>query len=92
MKKVLVINPKNIQTRSPISFTLILYLVFDKWNVPMWVYGAVGMIILIWFIAWIINIIHSETIDIFEGLKPDKGLRRYSFTERLEELRKKKNA
>lgn len=91
MKTKLEISSNNLPIRSPISFTLLLYLVFDKWNVPEWIYGAVGFLLLLWFIGWIINVVKSRSVDIFEGWeKTGSGVVKSRFQRKLEELKNKK--
>lgn len=87
MKTRKTINGRNIQTRSPISFTLILYLLFDKWGVPMWVYGAVGTLMLIWLIAWVADFTTNTSVDIFEGWdSPGDQRPKSKFKQRLQNL------
>ncbi|HDY89560.1 MAG TPA: hypothetical protein ENH82_15795 [bacterium] len=72
MKTKLVISATNLQTKSPIGSTLLLYLLFEKWNTPMWVYGAVGTLLILWFAAWIVDIVKSKAVDVFEELRKKK--------------------
>lgn len=88
MKTRKVIDGKNTQTKSPISFTLILYLLFDKWGAPMWLYGAVGMILLIWLIVWIADVVNTRSIDIFKDWEdnPEYQRPKSKFQSRLQNL------
>jgi hypothetical protein len=86
MKTRKVISPKNL-SKSPLLLGAVLYLLLDRFNASGVMWGIVGTIFGIMFIAWVIDLYHTENVDIFE----DKGdLPKKKFAERVEELRKEK--
>jgi hypothetical protein len=68
MKKQ-VISSNNFKTKSPIMVTLVLYLCFDKWHVPYWIWGVVGTLLFIVLIASVIDFFNTKEIDIFNPEK-----------------------
>ena len=87
MKKV--ISNKNLKARSPLMSILVLYLCFDKWNAPEWVYGAVGLLFLIYIIIWIMDMFNTKEVDIFEEPKKESSFQESAFQERLKKQLKK---
>lgn len=72
MKKRNVISRKNLPTSSPVTFMAVLYLLLDKFNAPGWVWGAVGLLMLFIFIAWITSMVTDNQIDIINRNKDQK--------------------
>lgn len=92
MKKKTVISFKNLPMRMPLSFTALWALVLDRLNAPGYVWGAVGVLMLaIWF-AWIHDVIQREEREIwFSGEDEQSNPERKSkFQERVEQLRKER--
>ena len=90
MKKRKVISNNNLRIRNPLWVMAILYLLFDKWDVPQWVYGAIGVLLLFWLIVFLIDWFNTTNVDIF---KEDTGgasepKEKSSFKERLERATK----
>jgi hypothetical protein len=61
-----VIASKNIQLSFPLSLTILAYLLLDKFNASGWLWGVVGTIFVIWYIAVIFSWATTEVVDIFE--------------------------
>lgn len=61
-----VISPKNEATKLPLWSTLISWLVLDRTQPPQWVWGVVGTIFALIWIASIVGIIRQEHVDIFK--------------------------
>lgn len=64
-----VISPKNLPVKYPIAWTLVFAFALDKWHAPEWLWGAVGFLVLISWIAAISLKIKVEEVDIFEEKK-----------------------
>ena len=81
MKKRNVIKSSNLRARSPILVGLVFYLSLDKWNAPEWLYGALGLLVLIWLITYIKDLADTTEIDLFAD---DKDInKKKSFQEKL---------
>ena len=90
MKTKRVIKRSNLPMSSPIMSGLVMYLALDKWNVPGWVWGAVGLLYLKLLIGWIVETIRQKDVDILQNefrTKADKAVS--DFASRLEERAKK---
>ena len=70
MKKTTVLSPENLPTRFPIAWTLVYVFALDKWNAPQWLWGAVGLLILLMWIGAITQKIKEKRIDIFKDSDP----------------------
>lgn len=66
MKKQKVISRKNLPSRFPLLFFLVLYLCLDKWNVPQWVWGVAGTFSFLLIVAYIWMLFQEEQTDIFD--------------------------
>lgn len=88
MKKRTVISGKNLQMRSPIPIGLLIFLVMDRFNAPEWLWGIYSFLMLILIISWLVDLVKTESINIFENIKEDTN--KSDFQKRLEELSKKK--
>lgn len=64
MKKRKVIDAQNLPMRCPLVGSLVLYLVLDKFDAPGWAWGAVGLLMLILWIAWIADTLNNEKVDL----------------------------
>jgi hypothetical protein len=69
MKKTPVISFKNQKTKLPLLTTIIAYLVLDKFNASPYVWGAVGTLFIIFWIASIVAQFREEAVDIFKENK-----------------------
>jgi hypothetical protein len=68
MKKK-VISSKNMAVRFPIYDGILLYLVLDKFHAAAWIWGSVGTIWAILFIAATVLTFQEESVDIFKDEK-----------------------
>lgn len=75
---------KNTRVHLPLLSTAVAYLLLDKFNASDLIWGIVGTVYFIIWIAAIIIVWKSEGIDIFEDHKPD--LSKKSFAEKLKEM------
>ena len=62
-----VIDFKNFPSKLPVTSTIAVYLLLDKFNVPGWTWGIVGTIYAIVWVASIYGIIKQESVDIFKN-------------------------
>lgn len=70
---------KNLPARLPLSFLIVLYLLFDKFNAPDILWGAYLTIIIILMIVLISIKIDEKKIDIFpEGVDDKESLKKFS--------------
>jgi len=69
MKKTKVISNKNLGMHSPILLTAVVYLFLDKFNAVGWVWGVVGTVFALFWIAYFYSIFTSDPVDIFEEKK-----------------------
>ena len=81
-----VISRKNLPTISPIMGTVVYATALHYWNAPEWLWGSLGLIMIIIWIGWAVNLYNQESIDIMEEPKSVKS----KFKERLEEALAKK--
>lgn len=64
MESKKVISKKNLPTRSPILATVVYVLAMDYWNAPQWLWGAVGLLLIFIWIAWIVSFFNQDEIDV----------------------------
>lgn len=83
---------KNERPKLPVLGTAVVYLLLDKFNSPEWVWGAIGILLLIAWIVAIALIYKMDGIDIFddEDLKKLEPKTSKSFSERLKEMADKR--
>lgn len=61
-----VINYKNLPARIPLTTLIVWYLVLDKWGVPGWLWGVMGMVAVIVVIAETYKFFTQQLIDLRE--------------------------
>lgn len=67
MKKTIeVIAHKNLPSRAPVSFSIMVFLALEHWHAPEWLYGAVGFIVVLMWISYFIIKYRETDIDIFK--------------------------
>lgn len=59
----------NMPSRLPFELTLVAWLSIDHWHGPLWLYGAVGTILLIAWVAVIFVMATAESVDIIERVE-----------------------
>jgi hypothetical protein len=65
MKKKQVISWKNIRTRCPIEFTLLVMLCIKTFEFHGWPIGVLWTVTVLVWLGWIISIFTEEDKDIF---------------------------
>jgi len=95
MESKKVISKKNLPTRSPIMATVVYVLAMDYWNAPQWLWGAVGLLLVFIWIAWIVLFFNQDEIDVMSkwNTRADKGKepsKKSKFQEKIEEAMKGK--
>ena len=88
MKEKKVISSKNLPTRSPILSTLVYVLALSYWNAPQWVWGAIGVLLLIIWVTWIASWFLEEDIDIMSSWQ-GKVDTKQSFADRIKDAMEK---
>ncbi len=67
MTKKKVIARRNLPIRFPLSITALAYLFLDKFNAPGWIWGAAGVVVLIyWAVAFFGFGWGEEEVDLFK--------------------------
>jgi hypothetical protein len=67
MKKRKVISSKNLPMRSPLIGALVWWLVLDKLGAPGWVWGVVGTMVVVAWIAFAVEVWNREEVDVFDS-------------------------
>jgi hypothetical protein len=60
-----VISGENLPMRMPLYATLLAWLVLDKVQAPGWLWGAIGLALVLLWIIWIIDVVYRKDVDIF---------------------------
>lgn len=71
MKTRKVIHPSNLPMRPPFLFTGLAYILMDYYEAPDWVFGSVGLFLVLLWIIWVIDVINREHIDVLNKEKSD---------------------
>lgn len=55
--------------RAPVISTLVVWLALDHWRAPQWLYGAIGLFVLIVWVAFVVDVVkyEDEETDIFKA-------------------------
>lgn len=61
-----VISRKNLPTKPPTIATVVAILALDYWNAPQWLWGALGVVFVIIWVAWIVQMFQEKQFDIFK--------------------------
>lgn len=61
-----VISPKNLPTRLPVTFTMVLGLLLDRYDVPGWMWGAAGAIMLLIWVAAVISKVYEDSAEVLK--------------------------
>ena len=65
MKKIISIN--NLPKRMPLVGTVAYITALDHYNSPMWLVGAIGLLIVLAWLLWIVHLLEEKKeIDIFQ--------------------------
>jgi hypothetical protein len=65
-KQTKVIKRKNLPSRPPLLLTAVLYLFLDKFNAPDLIWGILGTLMAIIWVAVIYSMVKEDDVDIFE--------------------------
>ena len=68
MKKV--IKRDNLPTRLPVLFTLVVWLLLDRFDPDGWVHGAVWAVVVLLWVGSVVALVREQDVDIFGGRKP----------------------
>lgn len=63
MKRVIAYD--NIPFRLPIGGTATVWLLMDRFNPPGWVWGAMAVLVAIWWVVWLYAITHQKEVNLF---------------------------
>ena len=66
MKQRKVVHAKNLAMRPPLIATLVLWLVLDKLDAAGWVWGAVGVVVVVLWLAWIVDVLNIEQVEVIK--------------------------
>ena len=66
-----VIKANNLPYKLPIWSSLTAYLALEYWNAPQWVYVAVGLFFLVFWINSMVGFVTQESIDLLNN-EPEK--------------------
>jgi hypothetical protein len=66
MKKRKVISHKNLPAKLPTVLTFMVYILLDKFNAPQWLWGGLGAVMLVLWVATIAARQYEEDTDIFK--------------------------
>ena len=63
-----VISTKNLPRKMPLHLTLTLWLVVKVFNAPEWIWGALGLLLVIAWVGWVHTVVNDkeEEVDIFK--------------------------
>lgn len=61
-----VISPKSLPTRLPVTFTMVLGLLLDRYDAPGWVWGATGAIMLLIWVAAAIGKVYEDSVEVLK--------------------------
>src|SRR5690606_39741913 len=94
MERKKVISRSNLPARSPILSTIVFALAMDYWNAPQWLWGAIGLFMLVIWIAWIMTFFIHDEIDVISKYQSNEYpiKKKYKFHERLNEVMKEAQA
>lgn len=60
-----VISRKNLPTRLPVLFTLVVWLLLDRFDPAGWVHGAVWAVVVLLWVACIFQLAKEREVDVF---------------------------
>lgn len=64
-----VISRKNLPSSVPFNWTCVLFLLLDRFSAPGWVWGAVGLLVVLAWIGCLMAIYEEKHVDIITFLK-----------------------
>lgn len=84
-RKPKVLSWRNLPSRPPWILTAVVYLLLDRWQAAGWVWGAVGTVLFILWVASVWQMIIEDDIDIFKDAEFTKAAERVALN-RLSEI------
>ena len=84
-----VIAYKNLPAKLPLTQTLLVLLILDKYNAPQWVWGVVITIYSLLWILSIVSIANEKLYDLFDDNQLPATLMKKTLTERMNEVKGK---
>lgn len=66
MKRRKVLDAKQMPTRLPMIGTLVWYLILDKFDAPGWLWGVMGTLFVLLWIAAVVGIWTQDSVEIAE--------------------------
>lgn len=90
------ISRKNLPARLPIVHTALAILLLDYYDAPQWLYGVIGCILVMLWIAAIYTKSKEKEVDLFEESKTQyppvyNTKTKSKFQEKLEEMRRQQS-
>ena len=64
-----VVAPKNLPARLPVTPTIVAWMAMDYYESPAWLYGCLGTLLIIIWIASLVKLSRQVNTDLFEGSK-----------------------
>lgn len=61
-----VISVKNLPTRLPVTFTMVLGLLLDRYDAPGWMWGAAGAILLLIWVVAVIGKVYENSVEVLK--------------------------
>jgi len=69
MKELKVLKRNNMPTRLPLWQSVTCLLALEHWNASEWVYGVMGLLFLLIWVASIVMLVKEKQIDLLENDK-----------------------
>lgn len=63
MTKIKVLKPKYLPTRAPVSLTMATCLLLDRVKAPGWVWGVVGTLLMVLWVAFFASLGREEMVE-----------------------------
>lgn len=60
------IDRKNLPQSSPLLGTIVLWLALDYWNAPGWLWGVIGTLVVVLWLAFIAEVSLGESVDVLK--------------------------
>lgn len=89
MKKQ-VISRKNLPDKLPSISTLCIIMALDYWKAPGWLWGGMGLLLVLLWISAIWSIIQEKQVNIF-GTSSNLKEHLSSFNQKLKEMEERKS-
>lgn len=61
-----VIDLSEIPTKPPIIGTLVWWLVLERLDAPGWVLGAMGLVLVVGWVAWMVDVSMRESVKVIK--------------------------